>query len=107
MLAGVDELLRQQIAETAGRLDGPGALREGLCPRDQIFCLMASGSYSHHAELALVTADGNCCVSRLVGINADDDAHEYLLARWLGTARALLIWIVVHVPLSSHSTART
>src|SRR5450631_3925414 len=40
-------------------------------------------------------------------IGSDDDSHEYLLGRRLGTAWALLIQIAVHVPLSSHSAARS
>ena len=39
--AGIDELLGQQITETTGGLDGPGALGEGLGPGQQLGRLLA------------------------------------------------------------------
>ena len=85
----------------------PRSASRRLRPLDQPVGLLLGGPDRDGGKLGLVTADGDCGVGRLVGIDADDDGHEYLLVRRLGTARALLIQIVVHVPLSSHSTART
>ena len=60
--------------------------------------LLSGGPDRDGCELALVTSDGDCRVGRLVRVDSDDDG-EYLLVRRLGTARALLIQIAVHVPL--------
>jgi hypothetical protein len=79
MLTGIDELLGEQIAETAGGLDGPGALGEGLGLGEQLGRLLAGRPDRHLGHLAFVAADGHLGVACLVGIDPDDHRHEHLL----------------------------
>src|SRR3974390_1737782 len=107
VLAGIDELLAQQVAESSGRLDGPGALLERRRPPEQPVDLLSSGPDGDGGQFSLIASNGHGGVGRLVRVDSDDDGHEYLLVCLLGTARALLIQIAVHFPLSSHSAARS
>ena len=107
MFAGIDELLGQQVAEPTGRLDGLGPSLERLGPTGQPLGLSAVARTVTVPSASSSFATATASVGRLVRIDTDDDGHEYLLVRQLGTARALLIPIVVHVPLSSHWAART
>jgi hypothetical protein len=71
LLAGVEELLGQQIAEPTGGLDRPRALLEARRPLQQLIDLAARRSHLHLGEprLVLVLWPPRCAT--LVGIHAD------------------------------------
>jgi hypothetical protein len=77
--AGIDELSGQQITETTGGLDGPGALGEGLGPRQQLGRLLACRPDRDLGHFAFITTNSHRRVARLVGIDPDDHRHEHLL----------------------------
>jgi hypothetical protein len=79
--AGTHQLLGQQVAEPAGRLDSPGALTERLRPGQQLHDLLAGGPDFELGQLLFVTADGHSRVGRLVRVDPDDHRYEYLLRR--------------------------
>jgi hypothetical protein len=82
MLSSVDQLLGQQVAETSGRLDGPGSLLKRFSPRQQLGRLVAGGTHCDLGHLAFIAADGHRRVSGLVGIAPNDHRHELLLVSW-------------------------
>ena len=79
------QLLGQQVAEAAGRLDGPGALLEWLGPAQQLVHLttgprtltLESGSSPPSMATAVCEA--------LLGVNADHRFHRVLLGRMEAT----------------------
>ena len=77
-LAGIDELLGQEIAEPAGGLDRPRAFPERLRPRQQLRRLLARRTHPRAVEFALAVVDRDRGVTRLVGIDTDDHRHEHL-----------------------------
>jgi hypothetical protein len=77
LLAGTDELLRQQVAEPSGGLDGPGALTERFRPGQQPGRLLAGGPHLDLGQLLLIAADSHCCMGRLVGVDPDDHCHQF------------------------------
>ena len=74
MLACVDELLDQQVAQTSGGLNGPGSLREGLGPGKQLCRLLTRGPHGDRGHLAFLAADSDCRVALLMGIHPDNQA---------------------------------
>jgi len=80
-LAGVEELLGQQVAEPAGGLDRPGAVLEARRPLQQLIDLASRRPHLHLAELRLVLVDRHRRVRPLVGIHADHHPHCVLLGR--------------------------
>jgi hypothetical protein len=79
---GADQLLGQQIAEPTSRFDSPGAIFEGLCPRQQLVGLLFGGPNGDGGEFGFVRPDGHRGMCGLVGIDTNDDGHAYLLVRW-------------------------
>jgi hypothetical protein len=77
-LAGGDELLGQQVAESAGGLDGPSTRVERLSPCDELVGLSAAGAHLLAGQLLLAAADRNGCVGRLVRVDTDDHCHGHL-----------------------------
>ncbi len=79
VLARRDELLGQQIAEPAGRLDRPRPLLERLRPRQQLRHLanawLAPCTTPSSSSLA---ADRHRGVRRLVRVDTNDHCHEFL-----------------------------
>jgi hypothetical protein len=76
--SGGDQLLRKQVAKPARGLDRPRPLLERLSPRQQLHHLPARGAHFHHSELALVVANRDRRVRRLVRIDTNDHCHDYL-----------------------------
>src|SRR5579871_3998454 len=106
-LAGADELLGEQVAEAAGRLDRPHPLPIGRSPLAQLLELAARRPDAYPVELLLAGINGYSSVRRLVGVDADHYGHfaPPLLGGWpaAGTpdfGRSVL------GPLSSHAAAR-
>ena len=106
VLAGIDELLCQQVAEAAGRLDGPGPLDEGLGPGEQLCRLLA-----RRRTVTLATSR-----------SSPQMATAVWLALWGSTPMITIMstssWVdgnregtpdsdLVHTPLSSHIAARS
>lgn len=106
MLSRIDELLGQQVAETARRLDGPDALSEGFGPGQQLGRLLTRGPHRDFGHFTFLTADGHGCMALLVGVDPDDHCHEYLL--WVdGNREGTPDSDLVHTPLLSHIAARS
>ena len=66
---------REEIAETARRLDRPRPRLVRLRPRHQLLDLPAAGPHLLTVEFSLATADSNRGVRRLVRVNPDDHCH--------------------------------
>jgi hypothetical protein len=77
-LAGGDQLLCQQRAEPAGRLDGPGAGHEASGEVEQPVALASLRADSQLADHGLAVVEHRCGVGPLVGVDPDDE-HEALL----------------------------
>jgi hypothetical protein len=60
--AGAQQLLGQQIAQAAGRFDGPCPRSERLRPGQQSVCLLAAGSHFDRGQLLLIAANGHRCM---------------------------------------------
>ena len=75
------ELLGQQIAHPAGRLDGPSPLLEGLGPAHELFDLTTGGPHLDAGDLVFSLVDGHRRVRCLVGVDPDHHIHDYLLGR--------------------------
>ena len=67
MFTGGDELLGQQVAETAGGLDRPRPLRERLRPPQQPLELIAGRLGLHATERFVCASTADRGVRRLVG----------------------------------------
>ena len=65
------QLLSQQVAQTARRLDRPPPLREQRRPLQQVHALLFRGSDPELGELGLVAVDSHRGVGPLVGVDAD------------------------------------
>jgi len=76
VLAGADELLRQQVAEPSRGLDRPPPIRERLGPCQQLLALRAGRSDLELSDGDLVTVDRDRGVPPLVRVNADQHHHE-------------------------------
>jgi len=76
VLAGAHQLLRQQLAQPAGRLDRPGPFEAEWCrPGQQPLGL---ASISHHLQLGdglFVAVDRDSRMCRLVRVDPDDHRH--------------------------------
>ena len=77
-LARGDQLLGEQITESAGRLDCPGSSLEWPSPRHELVDLGATGSHLLAVELFLSAVDDDGRVGRLVRVDADDHWHGFL-----------------------------
>ena len=75
-LTGGDELLSQQIAESAGTLDRPRPLGERCRPPDQPFDLIGRRSHAQLAEELLAGVERHRRVRRLVRVDADHHCHH-------------------------------
>ena len=67
LFATCHELLGQQVAHPAGRLDGPPPLLEGLGPTHELFDLTTSGTHLDAGDLIFSLIDGHRRVRCLVG----------------------------------------
>jgi hypothetical protein len=92
-LARRDELLGEQIAESAGRLDRPRTRRERFRPRHQLLDLAATGAHLLSVELFLAPAYRYRGVRRLVRINTDHHCHGSSGVSCDGPRRALLLQV--------------
>jgi len=86
-LAGVDELLSEQIPQPRRGLDRPGPFCERRGPRQQLRDLLAGRADLDVPELAFVAADGDGCVRRLVRVDTDHHCHVFLRGLVDGTAK--------------------
>ena len=96
------ELLGQQVAHPAGRLDGPPPLLEGLGPAHELFDLTTGGTHLDAGDLAFSLVDGHRRVRCLVGVDPDHHLHEYLLGCCEPRGHSCLRMFVLD-PLLSHS----
>jgi hypothetical protein len=75
-LAGGDELLSEEVAEPAGRLDCPHSIRECCRPAPQLIGLRAAGSNPDFVEDVFGAVDRDCGVGCLMRIDANGDRHS-------------------------------
>jgi len=76
VLAGSDELLREETAEAVGGLDRPRSLLETVSPLAQTDCPGRAGSHSGLVEDDFVAVDRDSGVGALVRVDPDGDGHE-------------------------------
>jgi hypothetical protein len=75
------ELLGQQVAHPAGRLDGPPPLLERFGPAHELFDLTTSGTHLDAGDLIFSLVDGHRRVRCLMRVDPDHHLHDYLLGR--------------------------
>ncbi len=73
------ELLGQQVAQSAGRLNGPPPLLEGLGPADELFDLTTGRTHLEAGDLIFSLVDGHRRVRCLVRVYPDHHIHDCLL----------------------------
>jgi hypothetical protein len=79
LLTSRHELLGQQVAHPAGRLDGPLPLLERLGPAHPLFDLTTGGAHLDARDLIFSLVDGHRRVRCLVGVDPDYHLDDYLL----------------------------
>ena len=79
LFAACHELLGQQVAHSAGRLDGPPPLLERLGPAHELFDLTTGRTHLDAGDLIFSLVDGHRRVRCLVRVDPDHHIHDYLL----------------------------
>ena len=110
-LAGGQQLLRQQVPQSARPLDRPGPLRPGRGPRQQPLGLRCASAHPQLAQRLFRTADHHRRVRRLVRIDPDHHCcHDRppLPGTWQDRGgHAYFQDLTALAPLLSHATARS
>jgi len=75
MLIGGDELLSEQITESACTLDRPGPLRPLCRPCQEVLQLCRARANTQFAQHRLRLVEGRCGVRALVRVDTDNHCH--------------------------------